>query len=187
MDRALSFFRIFDLAFFAPGGVLFLSLLPALRLLHPSYGTVELGTTKGLLLVVLALGMIYVLGLLTHALQRLVRFTLKRCNSRQRGSEPFDLPSWYQLVSEDTREDLATYFWYMRATCWNLAAAALLSPVLLLFGEPVRLHIPLIALIGVATAGLLVWLGFEYDRGLNRAARATAGSTLYPGVFVRGG
>jgi hypothetical protein len=131
MKNALSLFRIFDIGFFLPGAVVLVALWYSWRIsgagqppeFHP------LSTSIGLIQALLALGTIYVLGLLIHAIQRVLFPLFFGSLEPQPKSKP-----WYCNLAEEQREDLVLYFWYLRATCWNLAVAIPVSCLLVVAG-----------------------------------------------------
>jgi len=128
MKNALSLFRIFDIGFFLPGAVV-------LAALYHAWGVSGIGqlpdflplsTSGGLIQALLTLGAIYVLGLLIHATQRVLFPLIFPRLKPQPKSQP-----WYCNLAEEQREDLVLYFWYLRATCWNLAVAIPISCLLI--------------------------------------------------------
>jgi len=124
MKSSLSFFRVFDIAFFAPGLVLVWALgktfgFPQSRGLTTAGGAVDL---------VFFLGFVYVLGLAAHAVARIVKFIVKVLSAVEVKAVP-----WYARPGVCPSDELSIplYFWYLRATCWNLAVALAFSAIVL--------------------------------------------------------
>lgn len=179
MEKVLSFFRVFDLAFFAPGAVLLWGLHSTgwLGDVDPLKTNAAVTTVEGLTAILLTIGFIYVLGLLAHGVQSLLN-PLPRARSRVQGTEL----SWFQHLKDETRADLAMYFWYMRATCWNLCVAAIAVAALLAVKSCWYAVVP------AAAVFLLGWLGNEYDEALKRAAGSSAArARLYAAQPPKGG
>src|SRR5262245_22986754 len=118
MDKTATFFRVFDIAFFAPGAVLFAALLRA-QYIPKAAVSQELKTIRDILQIVLLVAGVYVLGLICHAVQRGIKTIWRLLSNNSTAA------SWYTRLQSDHVYELATYFWYMRATCWNLAVALL--------------------------------------------------------------
>lgn len=163
MEKTLNLFRVFDLAFFVPGAVLLAGL----------WRTGALGTTvtdardsssdtlQAIGLGVLAVLASFLLGLLCHSVYRLVHLIAGRLAGE--ATEP----SWYNaLVKDRPQHELAIYFWYLRATCWNTAVACVIV-------------CPLMACVGSATWALVcgvgtvvfLFLGYDFNAALKRAIR----------------
>jgi hypothetical protein len=183
MDKALSFFRLFDLAFFLPGGVLFWGLALVWPSLWPSTNSQEpLSTVGGIGRIVAAIAGIYMLGLITHGLSRCLRtFVLTVRAAKPAKAEPS--PSWYQNMPASSRADITQYFWYMRATCWNLSLALAVVALILPWQSRPGPNPPAGGFMqaGIVAMGALLcwWLGTDYDRALHRAAGAP-GSPVTP-------
>lgn len=179
MESALSLFRVFDVAFFAPGGVLFFALLSC-DLIAPGQFDTSLGSVGKIGLTVV---LIYVLGVVCHASHRALAGLFKRCGFKDAARSEADHGPWYSGLARKRREDLAMYFWYMRATAWNLAVATAISGVMLSIAgikyqpsSPNPLQklaaacgAPLLA--GAVLCALLIFLGLEFDRALRRAIK----------------
>lgn len=173
MDKGLSFFRFFDLAFFAPGTLLFAALWYG-KFLHQPVS--ESGDTlQGIFTVVFAIVAIYVLGLLCHGVQRLISLAVESYGiwKEERRPAPGQSPSqqtpgrkpWYAGLKESSRHELALYFWYMRATCWNLAAAVI--PSAWLYSETYCRPGLLWSAATVAIVALTL-MGYEFDKSLKK-------------------
>lgn len=156
MDKFASLFRVFDLGFFAPGAVLFFSL----------QGQVEsdllkvegsLTTAEGLAAIARMIAVIFLLGLSCHSIQR-VLYTIW-CPSSWNAPAAVRRDAWYFKLERERRGDLASYFWYMRATSWNLSLAV---PIALIV-EGVNNGWQLILLAPVVFC-LLVFLGQDFSR-----------------------
>jgi hypothetical protein len=121
MDNSLSFFRVFDLAFFAPGTLLFgvMWYTSCLPYAFSSQGDTAHGVLTGAIAVVL----IYVLGVICHGIQRGVLWIFWLPRKKQE-----EAPPWYiNLKKDNPRNELSMYFWYMRSICWNLVVAVILG------------------------------------------------------------
>lgn len=168
MDKASLFFRVFDIAFFAPGTVLFLALRQA-RWLPDGGLDKPLGTAGGTLAVLFAIATIYGLGLICHGVQRWIEPYLQRLF----GTAPTGpTKSWYETQNAvSPRQELAFYFWYLRATCWNLSVALLLTLCILAFPLEQPPAPGLLRVVGTL-AGIVVLarLGHDFQSALRRAA-----------------
>lgn len=166
MEKALSFFRVFDLAFFVPGAVLYWALHsfgPSwFAAMDPLATKLEIGTVQGIFGVVVAIGLVYFLGLLTHAVQRLIDLLIW-VSRKETQANIADEPAWYTKLENSPRAELAFYFWYMRATCWNSAVAAALICWIGIATNNFWL------LLSVLPGALLVFLGFDFHRALHSA------------------
>jgi hypothetical protein len=159
MDKPLSFFRVFDIAFFAPGMLLFGALWHAGYLPVNGFAQGQ-DTVHGVLSAAYAIVLIYLLGLICHGIQRGVLWLFRS----RKGSKD---PSWYaNLQANNPRHEFAIYFWYMRATCWNIAVA--LIPCAFLFRQ-----YPLGVLVDGIIVLILIALGCDFDKGMRDAANGT--------------
>ncbi|WP_164016504.1 hypothetical protein [Pyxidicoccus trucidator] len=199
------FFRVFDIAFFLPGAVLVLGLF----LSHGATSKAVVGNLLDILgagasplvegedvpgwLAALALAvtlvvLVFIAGLLCHAVARVWRSLMFRLGAWQwsrngAGDSWFRHPYWgttkalfsLKQASRDSwgehvygpaptareREDpeLLLYFWNMATLCWNVAAALVLVAVLLLTNPSPW---PGWALLSLAAALLLAMLGSEF-------------------------
>lgn len=185
MDSMLSIFRVFDIAFFAPGTLLLAALLRARWIVWSDYLGIGDATYVEVANAVLTLLLIYVLGLLIHGLQRLIsglwglvpatapareigsgKFRSRFVNALTRGGDIG--VGWYTTMASETRDDMATYFWYLRATCWNLALAVVLAAGLLTGTGRGKWWLTLASLL---VALVLLRLGRDYDRALRTASK----------------
>ncbi len=165
-EKTLSFFRVFDLAFFAPGTVLFLTFwnLGLLPLEIKS----NLATAEGAIAVISSVAAIYVIGLSVHALVWVVFLPLLRFRKNEL-LEPDWIPFPMKFRDYATQNEIILYFWYLRSTCWNLGVSIALSLLLWLV---VRLGISLECLMvvcGIVSSGLLIYLGRDYDLNERRS------------------
>ena len=149
MDRSLNFFRTFDLAFFAPGTIVFSTFWLGGKL-APLQGKVpdNLGTAGGVFTVLLTIAAIFVAGLCVHLVQRSLRYVGKllamaqlchgwlktfetslqrRLTARGKvaGNSPLD------KLDRHAQQDMLLYFWYLTSTCYNLAIAVLFAALML--------------------------------------------------------
>lgn len=116
-----NFFRVFDTCFFVPG----LVLIGGLWYLQcvPESGLLENDTIRTSVFLAVLVAVVYVAGLLTHAVNRL-GFKWFFASSRKPADDP--AAAWFQRLSQDQREELAVYFWHTRATCGNVGVACVL-------------------------------------------------------------
>ncbi|MEO1018704.1 MAG: hypothetical protein AAFY56_13585 [Pseudomonadota bacterium] len=179
MDKALSFFRLFDLAFFAPGallvGVLFMKGWFQDLLVSSNLAVVLFGI----------IGVIYVTGLAIHSAQRVLhQWLLHQWLLHQRlGTKPSaeqgTVPSWYQKLPLDPRLEMAFYFWYMRTTCWNVALSLVIVLVFLIPNPPSISKVLLFLSAGVAAA-LIYRQGWDFDRAMRRALNSSGDADTLP-------
>lgn len=161
-EKTLTFFRVFDLAFFAPGTVLFLAIWK-LGLL-PLTLKAELKTAEGAVAVIASIATIYILGLSVHALVwgvflPLFRFRTEAQREEARTADWIPFPMRF---GEPTQEEIILYFWYLRSTCWNVGTAIVLALLLWLVSRLASGEIIIVAL-GIAEAVLLIRIGRRYD------------------------
>lgn len=155
VEKALSFFRIFDLAFFLPGFVIYrFRELPA-ELVTKETGE---GTAGAVLQIVTLIAACYVLGLLTHAASRALKFiTGSSIEKWYPKLVEGQTPSWTANAGARLKGDLRGYFWYTRAVCINLAIALGVVAI----GKPCGVALGL----GAAALALAI-LHFDFDRAL---------------------
>lgn len=166
----MAFFRVFDLAFFAPGGLLVCALamsgwLPA---------RVTDGTSSQVFAVIGAIVSTYVLGVWCHGVQSSIMKVVK-IERRHVAAETTSQP-WYSELEKPALDELAHYFWYLRATCRNLAVASLLAGLIIAASNT---HAATQLFGGLVTACGPVFfcmLGNDYERGLRRAIHSKASS-----------
>jgi hypothetical protein len=155
MEKSLSFFRVFDIAFFAPGILLFAAIwyrfFPEI-----SIADIEKSTPRAIAVMTVSLAFIYLLGLLCHGFQRAIWELVSRPASVTK-------QAWFDGLDRAAREELALYFWYMRATCWNLAVAVITSSFLF------PSCFPGIILLGSLVSVALMLLGADFNRSMHRA------------------
>jgi hypothetical protein len=155
MDKAATFFRVFDVAFFAPGVVLFAALLRA-GYIPDTVLKINLSTIEGILIIVQAVAGVYILGLICHAIQRIIKTLCKLLPAS-------DKSSWYTRLTSNSSYELVTYFWYLRATCWNLAIALAIALFFEFCGPLKKAWVVILLLVGVI---LLTFLGFDFHKAL---------------------
>ena len=161
MDNSLSFFRVFDLAFFAPGMLLFGAIWYSGCFPIDALSSHD-DTVHGILTGAFAIVFIYVLGLICHGIQRAVHCLIGIKNI---GSTP-----WYTNLKKDNpRHELSMYFWYMRSTCWNLVVAIVLAVIISYYQNIPVISLSVIA-ISVFVIVVLVFLGYEFDKSMRKAA-----------------
>ena len=163
MDKAATLFRVFDIAFFVPGAVVFVALYKANYLSEISFNA-ELNKSGGAILVVVAVAGVYALGLICHALQRGIEWIYRKFQEKPSPGKK----SWFQEKCDDRSYELATYFWYVRATCRNLSVALLLSLIAVDRNSP---NGKWAALILILSALALFFLGFDFDKALKSVVK----------------
>ena len=181
IDRTLTFFRVFDLAFFAPGVLLAGTCLFLSRQFLVDLN-VSLSQSGGILLVLGGIGAIYSAGLMTHSItwaalriaRRLLRLVRGIWPKAEHDTEP-DWPPWPLLFEDSLRDELILYFWYLRATCWNLASAVVLSTFLVLRIHGIMFEI-IVGALGVST--ILVAQGSDFNRAVNRCLETMSRSRV---------
>lgn len=186
--KVLSFFRVFDLAFFAPGALLLVTIVwPYKERIMEQEKLVNMVTSLGGALVVggFAVAVAFSLGLFVGAIARVLplvdvgRVAYRRIHrwhsnygERHELKHPEFKGAWFQKLQPGPRIDLALYFWYMRSTCANLAIAIFIEPLLLLYIYdcpcPLRRWAPGIAVCIVAAILLMIQAG-EYDDAMRSA------------------
>jgi len=178
MQKTLSFFRVFDIAFFAPGIVLFGAIW---------YGHIAKchfasqwkdDTVNTVISIMLVIAFIYVLGLLCHSIQRLMQYSLKRTHNNRSNDAASSYSPWFMGLEGSTLHEFATYFWYLRSTCWNLAIAVFVAAIISWEGLTAYWNglTVILAVFIVSTAFLL--LGFDFEKSMLKAmekSKDTAG------------
>jgi hypothetical protein len=174
VDKLSVFFRAFDITFFAPGVVILLALHHNGDLDWLNLHT-ELTKAEGLLGFGAMICLTYVLGLICHGLQRVLFEAWTKDEP-----ESIDVPqsqaarkrSWYESLQPEKQEDIAIYFWYLRATCRSLTVALILIVLYLLFA-PLELVSVVFSPVVIAfvSAIVLFWLGSDYERALRKISK----------------
>jgi hypothetical protein len=166
------FFRAFDLAFFIPGSLILIQLLYEFRKDKP-WEMVMKGDEKTAQSILLVAGFVilsFVLGLVCHAIHRLLygfaESYLIKCAKATESAKVY------------SQEDLArtSYFWYLRSTSWNTAASLLLCGLIKLYIKtPFSSCWPrlLVQCSPYLLASLLfVYLGCDYHRAYKRRSES---------------
>lgn len=173
VENSLTFFRVFDLAFFAPGVVIVTTVCWLKQDDLVIFGK-GLTTPLGILAVLSGIGAIYCAGLITHCFT----WFILRCKKSKRPEEMNEIGgSWppMALLFEDAlRDDLILYFWYLRATCLNVASALLLSIILVLAIKGFEPNLLIAAAVALLAACLLVIQGHHFDKSVKRSLRHRA-------------
>jgi len=183
MDKPLSLFRVFDLAFFAPGGMLLAAIWCAEGGKWPMAPNVPSGWPGDVYRLGVALIAAYILGLATQGLQRVLWRAPRQVWRRLKPEQTAQLQEpWYARQRQETLNDLATYFWYLRAICWNLAIAGVVSLLLLVFGPATSQQFagPLPWIGAGLFAAVMIVLGYDYDRALHRATTPKSAAPADP-------
>jgi hypothetical protein len=166
MNKSPTLFRVFDLAFFVPG-VLLLSGFWYLKILPAALAT-ALDASDWVISLGVGLATVYVCGLFTHGVQRVSRKIKSKC----RPDPKSPARSWFQELSESSREELALYFWYTRATCLNLFVVTVLLFIAGLW-ELVFVQSPIagnVVLLCGVTGPVFGFLGFcDFEKSMRRA------------------
>lgn len=188
-EKSLTFFKVFDLAFFAPGVVIALTLAWVFR---EHLGGLDVAITKasGVLAVVLAIGGIYAVGLaIFSAMWWIFRGKARAGPEEAERVGPSGWPRFPLLFDGAVQDELILYFWYLRATCFGVAAAFVLSALILLGdslygfllgGSRSSLPFGLTAglILVLAVEGLAAWAlvrqGQRFDRGVDGSLGARA-------------
>ena len=163
MDKFASLFRVFDLGFFIPGAVLFFAFQAEFEsgLLKVEGGLTQ---AEGIASLARMITMIFVLGIACHGVQRIVYRVARRVGIVPIGSHR---QSWYRGLESKKRDDLVVYFWYMRATAWNLSLAA---PIALLTTIPGTIWTKAVA--AILVGALLVLLGIDFHSATKNAVHS---------------
>ncbi|HXU02883.1 MAG TPA: hypothetical protein VN903_18080 [Polyangia bacterium] len=171
-----SFFRVFDLAFFLPGTVVVGTLAQTRWGASLVDGEIKLESLNGIATGIGLLVAVYLSGLMAHGLSDLI---FKRLQPMADGSTD---KKWYHTLTPDKREDLALYFWYMRATCRNLVLALVVSAIVwsvgftkqLTEGKPVAMRW-VAAVVTLLLCAVVSFLAAKnYDRALKLATQTDA-------------
>lgn len=165
MGNATVFFRVFDIAFFAPGLVVLVPLWRWWDLDLGRGGPTNQNVLDAAVGAALWFLVAYGVGLVIQALSRVVlRFTGKMLP--QEGDDPI----WLSSLSPAKREELLLYFWYMRATCLNIAIA---TPIAIALWLVKRWDAPweeYLGALGALVSALLLWrLGRSFEESWRRA------------------
>jgi hypothetical protein len=163
MDRALSLFRIFDIAFFAPGAVIFAAVYQVGWFSWKGGDSLTTSTAGSILALLLGLGLVYMIGLVTHGIQRM---TLHKWVGKP-SEEDRAKDSWFLKLKPERVEELRLYFWYLRATCLNLVVALLIAAVIFFWSSPLKpsgLWVAVIVLVVSEIA--LLSLGRDFNRAM---------------------
>jgi len=138
MNNMLSFFKMFDLAFFVPGVVLF-GVLKMAGVFPEDMLKVDLDTVEGVVLLVGSLVMTYGLGLIVHGVNDFIETTwsvgksigMSGKNGAVVRSLPLSRQPWFvRFLKKKELTEVALYFWYLKATCFNLGTALVLTWVI---------------------------------------------------------
>ena len=161
MGNATVFFRIFDIAFFAPGLVVLVPLwrwwdLDLGRGAEPNVLDAAVGAALWFLVA-------YGVGLVVQAMSR---YVLAFVGKQQ--PDPNDAPIWLVALSPEKREELLLYFWYMRATCLNLAIA---TPIAVGLWLVKRYGAPWEENLGAVGALISAWLLWRLSRSFEASWR----------------
>lgn len=131
MEKTLTFFRVFDLAFFAPG-----TLLIACGYMFfgdPSDLTIELGVAQITIAILGFVAAAFCVGLVVHSATWCLRSLIIKLFTRpDAGSPRKPLP---MRLAGAPHPELILYFWYLRATCWNVAFSLFIALLLALFSD----------------------------------------------------
>jgi hypothetical protein len=176
VERAFSFFRLFDLAFFLPGflvlelgrfGGLPAAFAPAVADAGGTAGGATIGEARRIALLV---AFSYIAGLLVHGIGRLLKYIGRWWPARWKLAGRLKTPereSWLDKLEPEERRDFRGYFWYTRSVCLNTATALCLVTILRRdLCWPYRCA-PLVG------AALLLFLYAEFDASMRRTSGKT--------------
>lgn len=157
VESGMTFFRVFDIAFFAPGTLLAGVCLWRWKDTVPGLAS-PLNSTEGVLLVFSAISLVYTLGLVVHSISWQIYQLLNK-------KEKTPLLS---LIDSSALSQMVLYMWYLRATCWNLSLAIVISTCILYFDDATKSWIWM-HWVGAACIALALLLqGISYDGGVKR-------------------
>lgn len=178
VEKSLTFFKVFDLAFFAPGAVLFTAVYVYGFVPIPGFNK-EVTNVAGIVALLLTLASIFIAGLLVHGVVfGLVRPLLQRKAKRRQGEGWRSLPQKLAAYEGDAQaRELVLYFWYLRATCWNLALALVASAALVavkiarVYWAPYPwgyIRATGLVIAALAVAALLIKMGLDFQRQVKK-------------------
>jgi len=161
LDKSLTFFRVFDIAFFAPGCILMV--FARASGLWPKHLPDSLTSPEGVFCLVAGVAITYILGLIVHAVVWFVVSSFGK-PSADGSDKPFA-----SRFKKRTKDELLLYFWYLRATCWNVAAALVIGSVMWL-AQPLdpRCRVALAGVAFLVAMAALVRQGNSFHRSLRR-------------------
>lgn len=175
MDKALTFFRVFDLAFFAPGTIL---LVVGWYLWAPeSVRPTQPSAVENLITFLAFIAAAFFIGLVIHAVVWTVFKPIlvnERSGSPDEDQNGAESAGWIPFPNHfdgNTRIDLILYFWYLRATCWNGAFALGISALLVLCSSKLDpLWVRCATSLALIFSGvMLCLLGSNYHRTLRNS------------------
>ncbi len=175
IKQANTFFRVFDLAFFAPGAFI-IAVLANCGLTLPGFKE-KLSTAGEIIALLSGIAALYTLGLVVHALVWLSfnkwGKSWKEKIKKEIENEDAEWIPFPLRFENAVRDELILYFWYLRATCWNMATAILIAiPLIVTFcasTEPWWLYLIVTTVIGLSCSILLFHLGGVYHRSMTRS------------------
>ena len=141
-QKTLTFFRVFDIAFFAPGVVL-IGLFANMGLKFPG-ATASLSSPNGVIALLSGIAALYIAGVAAHSAvwyayrSRWARRWQDAVEDEIQEELEESPSAWPPIALEfegPTRDELILYFWYLRATCWNIAASLLAVSLILPLGK----------------------------------------------------
>lgn len=171
MQKALTFFRVFDLAFFAPGTILLIAGIYLFGDSSPSASSPDMFRITVAIFGFVAAA--FCIGLVVHSFvwcsKSWIEAVFRRAGKSETVSSPNDTLPFPMRFKGGPQEDLILYFWYLRATCWNIACSLSLILIYLIFaGEnlPTQLQEFQTVLMVVLAASVVVLVrqGSEFQR-----------------------
>jgi hypothetical protein len=183
MTSSSTLFRVFDVAFFVPGILLTVGLwcLGFLPFADPLFEGSAAYVVAGLS----SLAAVYAVGLAVHGTFRFVKGIYYWIVSRVRHQSKikWKYVSWFTRCDRELRENLAVYFWYTGAACWNLSVVAVVlfvcSMLRLWFmpQEETACSACVIAWGTPLAAWLFYWLGVDFEKAREKASSAAIESS----------
>ena len=151
MQSAGSLLRFFDIGFLAPGSLL----LAACYISKKEKLVINLPSefVPAVIIAIVITVLAYLLGLTIHIVGKLIR----SIESSFRGDCGMTSDvKWLNRLQQSTKDELATYFWYMRTTCTNFSASIIISWAVLLCNEKTEVVTSLLGLPSGILGSLLV-------------------------------
>ncbi|MDX2038392.1 MAG: hypothetical protein SFX72_17220 [Isosphaeraceae bacterium] len=176
MDGNLTVFRVFDLAFFAPGIVVLTAILVAFPERVEAATRSPLGKSlreSELLAGVVLVFTIHLLGVAAHGLGRLLREfipgfrRLRRIEAAEIPAQDASRRAFDSLVKSSG--SILPYFWYMRTLCLNLIPASMLLCVAVAVRARGIISTYAAIVVGAMVVALLCYLYRDFEAAYLRA------------------
>ncbi len=186
MEKLASLFKVFDVAFLAPGFIILLVLWRVEKL--SGMGLSNLSSLgEGIAIIGTMVAGAYLIGLVCHSIQRVgyklwgrsaKRWVIHRLWSPDQppvngnDDESSNQGSWFRCLSTAHRFELAQYFWYMRAVCWNVSVAIIIGNLIVYTYAEGTIPFYIMSLASVV---FLLFTGIEFDVSTRSALEAPLG------------